>query len=197
MGAPDGAPMARARLTLEGNRTGCGTPSLVMVIIVRLMSGPAELQHWLSYHAALGVRDFIVVSNHCDDASHAAMLGAVRGVSCSPTVMLLDGFRCANAFQTSAYRAAVDLLLSKRRDLVPCRTRVSFTDLDEYLVVGGGVIANTQSGDRPVDAMMRLGVDTAPMWLVEETLHGSSLRASQPNGFVPANFVMVPPWNLP
>ena len=159
---------------------------LVMVVIVR-----AELRYfrdWVTYHHLLGVQDFVVISNECDENHHANLQGSVQSIPCSPSITFLEGFRCAASFQTAAYRAAVKAL-SSRPDLDPARTRVLFSDVDEFLVVrGGGGEGQTRS---PLDTLFASGADNASMWTIPQTLFGSSFRQGSPIGFVPANFALA------
>ena len=173
-----------------------GGNRLVIVVIVR-----AELRYfrdWVVYHHLLGVDEFVIISNECDadGEGEANLKRSILDIPCAPTFTFVDGFQtrwqdkklinCASSFQTNAYRQAVQEMRS-RADIDPTRTRLLFSDVDEYLVVHG----HAGGSSAPADAIFAAGAPNASMWTVPQVLYGSSFRDLPPVGFVPANFVMA------
>ncbi len=163
--AMDAPPLGMATWSLYPD-AGChcsrprpsGGNRLLMVVIIR-----AELRYfrdWVLYHHMLGIDEFVIISNECDKNYHENIVGSLEHIPCAPRFTFVDGFRCASSFQTSAYRASVKALAA-RDDLDPLRTRLLFSDVDEYLVVRG------VTADRsPIDALFAAGAANASMWTV-------------------------------
>lgn len=187
-----------------------GRTPFVLVVVAKNHS-PKHVRDWLWYHAHLGVSHFVLISNECDDAAHAALLAAAAAAPCAPRLQFLHGFRCSIGFQTEAYVAAARQLL---RDRVGLDARVGFWDLDEFLVVDanwttssnssshGGASAGelpsyrelSRDSGRPSPIDVLFGVDADQQhgqWSIDTKVFGTSGHVTEPDGFLPANFLLA------
>lgn len=156
---------------------------LVLAVVARISHERelSEMISWMHYHQALGVAAYAVVSHHCSTEEHSRFRDALASAVCSPTVIMLEDFRCEAAtakLQTTALRATVRKLLDSHPEFEPEATHVGFIDLDEYLVGS-------------IDALFASSYGELPMWLIPSTVYGSSYRVNRSSGFLPANYILA------
>ena len=200
-------PKVRACVAAGGSGAECPPPargaSLVLVLVMRFET--TNLRDWMYYHSHLGVRHYVIVSNECDDATHAELLRVAASAPCAPKVSFVNSFRCDTGFQIHAYVEAVRVLLDAGE---PPETRVGFWDVDEFLVVhhhrggddgddddltpsdGEGTAAGGGGVLSAVDELFALGPPDTEQWTFEVKPFGPSMHVAAPLGFAPANFVL-------
>ncbi|MGC1427688.1 MAG: glycosyltransferase family 2 protein [Albidovulum sp.] len=111
------------------------SPSVLAVLTVR--NEGAFLIDWLAHHRAIGITDFLVFSNDCDDGTDA-MLGRLQDMG------WLTHIRNDGPHQKGPQWAAL-----KAADAHPMKARadwVLFIDIDEYV--------NIHVGDRTITALL-------------------------------------------
>ena len=196
-------PNVRACVAAGGSGAECPPParagaSLVLVLVMRFET--TNLRDWMYYHSHLGVRHYVIVSNECDDATHAELLRVAASAPCAPKLSFVNAFRCDTGFQIRAYVEAVRVLLDAGE---PPDTVVGFWDVDEFLVVhhrGGdgddgddgddGEHEEGSGGRSAVDDLFSLGPPDTEQWTFEVKPFGPSTHVDAPLGFAPANFVL-------
>jgi len=157
-------------------------PAHTLVLVVVLRFETQNIRDWLLYHTHLGVSQFVLISNECDERHHSRLLTAVADLPCAPKLNFIHSYRCARGFQTRAYTDAVRLLLSHGES---GNIRVGFLDVDEFLVVH----RRDDENGTAVDELFRQGSEKAPMWELSTKPFGPALHLARPKGFLPANFL--------
>lgn len=88
----------------------------VLIVVSMKNEGPYLLE-WLSWHKAIGVTDFVVFTNHCEDGTDLMLdrLDAIGEVTHLPNPALLSDIR---AYQPAALTYAHQMPLFKRADFI-------------------------------------------------------------------------------
>lgn len=157
--------------------------SVILVLVLKYETH--TVRNWLFYHAALGIRHFVIISNECDEQAHLALLAAVASAPCNPRLTFIHSFRCSGGFQGSAYTEAARVLLHEG---VPSNSMVGYWDVDEYLVIQkleGREVAQTSA----IESLLQRGPPGVAQWVFSVKPFGPALHESRTFGFTPANFL--------